>query len=335
MKKIIYVAIAVMCAVMMVACGGNGSQLITKGSKSKMDSLSHAVGFSVSYGTTYNMPDVRLDWTEVMKGAEAGLKVPADVKEDPKHQEAYATLEEFFMHERQDRLREMELTVKAEDSTATFNPKEIDIFENNDERKAISYAYGYDFGFNVRQSRLPLQTYWIGEGMKAGAAEDAAMGFQYAQDYMRRYYTQILPEQNKEKSAAWLAKIEKQKGVQKTESGLLYRIDREGDANVMPKADDTVKVDYEGKLGDGTVFDSSYERGEAIEFPLNRVIKGWTEGLQLVGKGGQITLWVPAELGYGAHGAGGSIGPNEALEFKVELHDVIVAEPVEEPAVEE
>ena len=177
---------------------------------------------------------------------------------------------------------------------------------------------------------MPLQTYWIGEGMKAGAAEDAAMAFQYAQDYMRRYYTQILPEQNKEKSAAWLAKIEKQSGVKKTESGLLYRIDREGDVNVMPKAEDTVKVDYEGKLSDGFVFDSSYERGEPIEFPLNRVIRGWTEGLQLVGKGGQITLWIPAELGYGRQGAGGSIGPNEALEFKVELHDVIVAQPAEE-----
>lgn len=335
MKKIIYVAFAIASAVMMVACGGNTTKMVTKGSKSKMDSLSHAVGMSVSYGTTYNMPDVRLDWDEVMKGAEEGLKVATDVKEDPKHQEYYATLEEFFVHQRQDRLREMQIVAQAEDSTATFNPKEVDIFENNEERKKISYAYGYDFGFNVRLSRLPLQTYWIGEGMKAGAAEDAAMAFQYAQDYMRRYYTEILPEQNKEKSVAWLAKVEKQKGVQKTESGLLYRIDREGDANVMPKAEDTVKVDYEGKLSDGSVFDSSYERGQSIEFPLNQVIKGWTEGLQLVGKGGQITLWIPAELGYGAHGAGGNIGPNEALEFKVELHDVIVAEPAVEETTEE
>ena len=322
MKKIIYVAVVMASAMMMVACGGSGSQYVTKGSKSKMDSLSHAVGFSVSYGTTYNMPDVRLDWDEVLKGAEDGLQVAIDVKEDPKHQEVYATLEEFFMHTRQDRLREIELTVKAEDSTATFNPKDVDVFENNEERKSISYAYGYDFGYNVRQSRMPLQTYWIGEGMKAGAAEDAAMAFQYAQDYMRRYYTQILPEQNKEKSAAWLAKIEKQSGVKKTESGLLYRIDREGDVNVMPKAEDTVKVDYEGKLSDGFVFDSSYERGEPISFPLNGVIKGWTEGMKLVKAGGQITLWIPSELAYGENGAGSDIGPNEALEFKVELLEV-------------
>ena len=138
MKKIIYAAIAVMGTVMMVACGGSGSQMVTKGSKSKMDSLSHAVGFSVSYGTSYNMPDVRLDWDEVMKGAEDGLKVATDVKEDPKHQEAYATLEEFFMHTRQDRLREIELTVKAEDSTATFNPKDVDVFETVN---VILYVY--------------------------------------------------------------------------------------------------------------------------------------------------------------------------------------------------
>ena len=93
---------------------------------------------------------------------------------------------------------------------------------------------------------------------------------------------------------------------------------------MKPTAEDTVKVDYEGKLKDGFVFDSSYERGESIEFPLNGVIPGWTEGLQLVGKGGQITLWIPSELGYGVRGSG-PIGPNAALEFKVELHDVIRA----------
>ena len=129
--------------------------------------------------------------------------------------------------------------------------------------------------------------------------------------------------QNAAESEAWLAEVEKQKGVKKTESGLLYRIDRMGDESIKPTAQDRVKVDYEGKLRDGIVFDSSYERGQPAEFALSGVIRGWTEGLQLVGKGGQITLWIPAELGYGRYGNGGGlIGPNEALEFKVELHDV-------------
>ena len=128
-----------------------------------------------------------------------------------------------------------------------------------------------------------------------------------------------LMAENASASAEWLAEIEQMEGVQKTESGLLYRIDREG-SDVKATADtDVVEVNYEGKLRTGDIFDSSYERGESISFPLNGVIKGWTEGMKLVGEGGQITLWIPAELGYGERGAGSDIGPNEALEFKVEL----------------
>ena len=100
-------------------------------------------------------------------------------------------------------------------------------------------------------------------------------------------------------------------------------------------------MNYEGKFMDGEVFDSSYERGVPAEFPLNGVIKGWTEGMQLVGKGGQITLWIPSDLAYGTYGSS-VIGPNEALEFKVELLDVKVgdapaaeAPAAEEPAAEE
>jgi FKBP-type peptidyl-prolyl cis-trans isomerase len=131
--------------------------------------------------------------------------------------------------------------------------------------------------------------------------------------------------ENAEASAKWLAEVEKQEGVQKTESGILYRIDREGTDVKATEDTDVVLVNYEGKTSDGNVFDSSYERGEPISFPLNRVIKGWTEGMKLVKVGGQITLWIPAELAYGERGAGADIGPNEALEFKVELLDVTSA----------
>mgnify|MGYP003289952401 CR=1 FL=1 len=131
-----------------------------------------------------------------------------------------------------------------------------------------------------------------------------------------------LMQENTEASAAWLAEVEQMDGVQKSESGLLYRIDREGDGAQATLDTDVVLVNYEGKTADGNVFDSSYERNEPISFPLNRVIKGWTEGMKLVGVGGQITLWIPAELGYGERGAGDNIGPNQALEFKVELLEV-------------
>lgn len=131
-----------------------------------------------------------------------------------------------------------------------------------------------------------------------------------------------LMQENAEASAAWLAEVEQMDGVQKSESGLLYRIDREGDGAQPANDTDVVTVNYEGKVQDGTVFDSSYERGEPTSFPLNRVIAGWTEGLKYVKVGGQITLWIPAELAYGENGSGALIGPNQALEFKVELLEI-------------
>ena len=130
---------------------------------------------------------------------------------------------------------------------------------------------------------------------------------------------------NARESEAWLAEIAQQEGIQKTESGILYRIDRKGDDKVKATKDtDRVMVNYEGKLKSGEVFDSSYERKTPITFGLNQVIKGWTEGMKLVGKGGKITLWIPSELAYGEKGAGrgSEIGPNMALQFTVELLEV-------------
>lgn len=106
-----------------------------------------------------------------------------------------------------------------------------------------------------------------------------------------------------------------------TDSGLKYRILRKG-TGAKPKATDTVKVNYHGWLEGGKVFDSSYKREEPISFPLNGVIKGWTEGMQLVGEGGMIELEIPANLGYGDRGAPGAIPPKATLHFLVELLNV-------------
>ena len=104
-------------------------------------------------------------------------------------------------------------------------------------------------------------------------------------------------------------------------SGLQYRVLRKG-TGAAPRATSNVKVNYHGWLDNGTVFDSSYKRGEAIEFPLNGVIPGWTEGMQLVGQGGMIELLIPSNLGYGQRGAPPVIPPNATLHFLVELLEV-------------
>lgn len=118
--------------------------------------------------------------------------------------------------------------------------------------------------------------------------------------------------------AAFLAKNKERTGVKTTESGLQYEVLTEG-KGASPVATDTVAVHYEGKLVDGTVFDSSYARGEPAVFPLDQVIPGWTEGVQLMKPGAKYRFTIPPELGYGAAGAGGVIPPNAVLQFDVEL----------------
>ena len=121
-----------------------------------------------------------------------------------------------------------------------------------------------------------------------------------------------------EQGKAFLADNATKPGVKQTPSGLQYLILEPGTGKA-PKATDTVLVNYRGTLLNGTEFDSSYKRNEPIEFPLNRVIPGWTEGVQLIKEGGKVRLFIPSNLAYGSHGAGSAIGPDETLIFEVEL----------------
>lgn len=125
-----------------------------------------------------------------------------------------------------------------------------------------------------------------------------------------------------DKGKAFLAENATKPGVKQTPSGLQYKVLTEGSGKA-PKATDKVLVNYRGTLLDGTEFDSSYKRNEPISFPLNGVIPGWTEGLQLIKEGGKIQLFIPPNLAYGSRGAGGVIGPDETLIFEVELLKVL------------
>jgi FKBP-type peptidyl-prolyl cis-trans isomerase FkpA len=127
-----------------------------------------------------------------------------------------------------------------------------------------------------------------------------------------------MAEENKQKEEQFFAENGQKSGITTTPSGLQYEIITKGTGST-PAATDVVRVHYEGTLLDGTVFDSSYTRGEPAEFPLDAVIPGWNEGLTLMPVGSTYTLYIPSRLGYGEQGAGGVIPPNSVLIFKVEL----------------
>lgn len=126
-------------------------------------------------------------------------------------------------------------------------------------------------------------------------------------------------DENKTAGATFLAENGKKAGIVTTASGLQYEVLTQGKGAKHPSATDLVEVNYEGKLLDGTIFDSSYKRGESISFPLNRVIAGWTEGVQLMTEGAKYRFYIPSDLAYGTRGAGRDIGANATLIFDVEL----------------
>ncbi len=127
----------------------------------------------------------------------------------------------------------------------------------------------------------------------------------------------------KKQGAGFLEANKQKEGVVTLPSGLQYKVLKEGNGSKMPSATDQVKCHYEGRLTDGTVFDSSYKRGEPAVFGLNQVIKGWTEGLQLMNEGAKWELYLPYDLAYGETGAAGAIPPYAALIFTVELLEVL------------
>jgi len=172
----------------------------------------------------------------------------------------------------------------------------------------------------------------LGEGEKKMTMEQMAAAFQELNDQLQAHaeaQAKAAEEarlaaagENKTKGEAFLAENAKKEGVKVTQSGLQYKVLEAGDG-ATPKATDVVKTHYRGTLIDGTEFDSSYERGEPVEFPVNGVIQGWVEALQLMKVGGKWRLYIPPDLAYGERGAGRLIGPNQVLIFDIELLDIV------------
>ena len=153
-------------------------------------------------------------------------------------------------------------------------------------------------------------------------AQTIVTEFFQQQEAKQRAATAEKYKENKEKGEAWLAEKAMEEGVVSLPSGLMYQVLNEGSGK-KPTAEDTVECHYEGRLIDGTVFDSSYKRGESATFPLNGVIAGWTEGVQLMSEGAKYRFFIPYQLAYGERGAGAAIPPFAALVFDVELIKVM------------
>ena len=196
----------------------------------------------------------------------------------------------------------------------------------------ISYALGIGIGRQLSQmGAADLNIDDFAQAIKDVIVGDLKLGDAEAQQIVQEFFAKQEEKQKAEASEKgkaakqdgeeFLAENGKKEGVITTASGLQYQVLREGNGQ-SPKATDTVECHYEGTLIDGTKFDSSYDRGQTATFPLNQVIAGWTEGLQLMKEGGKYRFFIPYELGYGKRGAGVSIPPFSTLVFDVELVSV-------------
>jgi FKBP-type peptidyl-prolyl cis-trans isomerase len=201
--------------------------------------------------------------------------------------------------------------------------------ELKDDKAKESYSVGYQFGQNLKKMEADLDAKILSaaiqdalsgkesrlsdEEMRAAVASLQQRTVAAMQASMKEQAQKNLAEGEK-----FLAENKTKEGVKTTDSGLQYKVLKEGEGS-SPKVGDTVTVHYRGTFVDGTEFDSSYQRGEPATFPLTGVIPGWTEALQLMKKGSKWELYIPADLAYGERGAGNRIPPNSTLIFEVEL----------------
>ncbi len=197
------------------------------------------------------------------------------------------------------------------------------------DQQKISYIIGRQIGGDFKNQSIEItfedffqgvRSSYLGEDSEINEEEvGRVMGaFQEKMQAAAQELSEKAGADNIAQGTAFLAENKLVEGVTVTDSGLQYRVLQSG-TGASPEATSTVETHYEGTLIDGTVFDSSYQRGETVSFPVNGVIPGWTEALQLMKEGDIWELAIPADLAYGAQGAGGTIQPHSTLKFKVEL----------------
>ena len=339
MKKV-FLSVLVCLASAVLACGCKGEKGFKKlllSEKAEVDTLSYIVGMDVANSIEKNMmPFFKVDYDVMMNVLVQALDPEATIEIEGE------TFNKKNFREFGDKYMSPEFrgrVMAAQTDTTGATP----IYTDDKEKNIIAAILGADIAYSATNVQFDIDKRSLVTAINEVHNGKGRIDEDFAMEYTRNYFTVVIPNKNRKESEEWLAKVEKQKGVKKTESGLLYKIENAGDENVKAINDgDVVKVLYTGRTKDGKVFDSNrwadmpaerqemikaYQPDQAevdnpIEFPLNRVIKGWTEGMKLVGKGGKIALWIPSDLAYGERGAGQDIGPNQALFFEVELLEV-------------
>src|SRR5205809_1587786 len=196
-----------------------------------------------------------------------------------------------------------------------------------DQKDKVSYSIGMQIGFNLGRQKVDVNPDVLAAGIKDAIAGRPQLTPDQVKDIMAQFEKDMeqkqkqLGEKNKTEGTKFLEENKKKAGVKTTASGLQYKVEKEG-TGAQPKATDMVTVNYRGTLVDGTEFDSSYKRGQPATFPVNGVIKGWTEGVQLMKVGSKYQFFVPANLGYGERAVSPDIGANATLIFEVELLEI-------------
>lgn len=218
-------------------------------------------------------------------------------------------------------------TVSCQDKS---NSKEVDsVKELKSDLEKYSYAIGVDMGMNLKNQYIDVELLSLMKGIKDGMEGDEwlmseeefmATVERFQAEQQVKYQQKRTEEANKNKETGekFLAENKTKEGVTTLPSGLQYRVIKTGNGP-SPKEDDNVTAHYAGRLIDGTEFDSSVKRGQPFTTPVNRVIKGWTEVLQLMKVGDKWEVFIPSELAYGERGSGAKIGPNQVLIFEMEL----------------
>lgn len=305
MKKLLFAVLA--AGLLFTACkqgGGNTSSFANQ-----QDSVAYALGLSLGQSTLKD--GIKLDPSVLKQGYDETMNETTTMTKGSFEQSM--------------RVLQMELQARGAN-----NP-----FTDQDPPKAnldtVAYALGYNVATNLLNTGLNFDAgiiangYSDGLGGSEGFDSTTIAGMMVAMQTLQQKgfeeKQRVEGEKNQKAGEAYLNENKDKDGVVVLPSGLQYKIEREG-SGASPLATETVSVHYEGRLIDGTIFDSSYERGSPVEFPVQGVIAGWTEALQLMKPGAKWQVYIPGDLAYGLRGSPPKIGPNATLVFDVELLEV-------------